>query len=102
MVPSIHTSSPKNLGGSSDENEKVHRKFLVRLRRAKKGVPKFFFVTENLKIVNFSDFFFKNRQIFEKRDPNNFSKKLSVDFMKVLSQSKGGQKHTSPPHLLKS
>ena len=30
------------LGGSSDENEKVLGKFLARLRRAKKGVPKFF------------------------------------------------------------
>ena len=29
-------------GGSSDENEKVLGKFLARLRRAKKGVPKFF------------------------------------------------------------
>ena len=30
-----HTSSPNFLGGSSDENEKVLRKFLPRLRRAK-------------------------------------------------------------------
>ena len=43
------------LGGSSDENEKVLGKFLARLRRAKKGVPKFFacgglfFVVEALK-----------------------------------------------------
>ena len=43
------------LGGSSDENEKVLGKFLARLRRAKKGVPKFFacaglfFVMEALK-----------------------------------------------------
>ena len=45
------------LGGSSDENEKVLGKFLARLRRAKKGVPKFFacgglfFVVEALKTV---------------------------------------------------
>ena len=45
------------LGGSSDENEKVLGKFLARLRRAKKGVPKFFacgglfFVVEALKNV---------------------------------------------------
>ena len=45
------------LGGSSDENEKVLGKFLVRLRRGKKGVPKFFacaelfFVVEALKTV---------------------------------------------------
>ena len=42
-------------GGSSDENEKVLGKFLARLRRAKKGVSKFFacgglfFVVEALK-----------------------------------------------------
>ena len=45
------------LGGSSDENEKVLGKFLARLRRAKKGVSKFFacgglfFVVEALKTV---------------------------------------------------
>ena len=32
----------KFFGGSSDKNEKVLGKFLARLRRAKKGVPKFF------------------------------------------------------------
>ena len=43
------------LGGSLDENEKVLGKFLARLWRAKKGVPKFFacgglfFVVEALK-----------------------------------------------------
>ena len=52
-----HTSSPNFFGGSSDENEKVLGKFLARLRRVKKGVPKFlacgglFFDVEALKTV---------------------------------------------------
>ena len=47
-VTQVHTSTPIFFGGSSDENEKVLGKFLARLRRAKKGVPKFF-VVEALK-----------------------------------------------------
>ena len=61
------------LGGSSDENEKVLGKFLARLRRAKKGVPKFFacgglfFVVEALKTVKKPLIF----RIFSQK-PSNF------------------------------
>ena len=113
------TLSPNFLGGSSDENEKVLGKFLARLRRAKKGFPNFlpaagFFSSwrhwkplktdKTAKKPLIFRIFSKNRQNFEKRDPKNFSpapgffsKKSSVDFTKVLGQSRGGQKHTSPP-----
>ena len=40
-VGPIHTLSPNFFGGSSDKNEKVLGKFLVCLRRAKKGFPNF-------------------------------------------------------------
>ena len=54
----FHTLSPnlfRGGGGVSDQNEKLVGKFFARLRRAKKGVPKFFacggpfFVVEALK-----------------------------------------------------
>ena len=63
----------KFFGGSSDKNEKVLGKFLARLRRAKKGVPKFFacgglfFVVEALKTVKKPLIF---RIFFQK--PSNF------------------------------
>ena len=76
------------LGGSSDENEKVLGKFLARLRRAKKGVPKFFacaglfFVVEALKTVkkplkplktvNFSNIFPKTVKFLKKGTPKFF------------------------------
>ena len=68
---------PGPFGGSSDENVKVLGKFLARLRRAKKRVPKFFacsglfFVVEALKTAKTVKFS-KTGQIFEKRDPKIF------------------------------
>ena len=66
-----------------------------------------FFVVEALKTVKKPLKTAKNRKIFQKRDPKNFSpaagffsKKSSVDLTKVLGQSRGGVKNIfhPPPH----
>ena len=62
--------TPNFFGGSSDENEKVHGKFLARFLPAKKEVPKFFacsglfFVVEALKTVQ--------KQLIVSQKPSNF------------------------------
>ena len=75
----------------------------------KKGFPifspavAFFSLWRHRKPLLF-EFFLKNRHIFEKRDPKNFSsaagffsKKSSVDFTKILGQSGGSKNILGPP-----
>ena len=104
------------LGGSSDENEKVLGKFLARLWRAKKGVPKFFacgglfFVVEALKTVkkplktvNFSKFLAKTVNFLKKVTPKIFRlrraffQKSSRNILRKSSVKVGGVKNILHP-----